>query len=581
VFRESWWVALAALGTAGGIGLLVLAVDDKDSGGTVTVVLAVAVAWSFIASGLIAWIRGPSVRLARLMVAIGFMLLVGPLLQFTSSSLLFVLGVWIANAWVLLFAYFLVTFPHAWSSRDRWILAPLVVALVPLELVWLFFWDPGAPGNALLVWRNEGVANGIDWAQRAIIAAGVLLVSGVLIWRWHVASKPLRRSLTPILAGGVAAELASIIVILEGVGVEWEFVTWILEALLIAVALAVLADMLRARLARSAVGELVVELSADETPTDLRASLARALHDQSLRVVYWLPEFEAYADASGRRVEIAAEPRRTATVVRRGGTPVAALLHDASLRMEPELLDGVVAAAGIALENARLESELRARVEELSRSRARIVEVAQAERRRLERDLHDGAQQRLVALTLQLAGLERHLAGNADGLDVLGDAKHELEESLRELRELARGIHPAVITERGLAAALEGVVSRASLPVELTVDVDERLPEAVELAGYYLVSEALTNVAKHAHASSARVEVVVAQGRLVVEVDDDGVGGADRSAGTGLSGLEDRLEALGGLLRVSSELGVGTSVRAEIPYAEAAIDADAVTLQSP
>jgi signal transduction histidine kinase len=564
---EAWWVALAGLGAAGGIALLALAVGDEDAGGPVSVVLAVVVAWSFIGSGLIAWIRGPAVRLARLMVAIGFALLVGGLLEYTSSPLLFVLGIWIANVWVVLFAYFLVTFPHVWSSRDRWIVAPLVFALVPLELAWLFFWDPGTPGNALLVWPDDAVASGIDWAQRGIVAGGVLVVSGVLIRRWFLASEPLRRSLTPILAGGAAAELASVVVILGAAGVDWEIVTWILEALLIAVPLAVLADMLRARLAHSAVGELVVELSADEARTDLRDSLARALHDRSLQLAYWLPESQVFADRSGRRIEIHPEPGRTTTVVNRGGRTVAALLHDASLKMEPELLDAVVAGAGIALENARLGSELQARVDELSRSRARIVEVAQTERRRLERDLHDGAQQRLVALALHLTGLEKHLAGRSAGLSLLGEAKRELDESLRELRELARGIHPAVISERGLAFSLEGVVSRASVPVELAVDLDERLPDAVELATYYLVSEALTNVAKHAHAQSARVEVTADNGRLIVEVSDDGVGGATPGVGTGLSGLEARVDALGGQLGVSSAQGDGTRVRAEIPYA--------------
>jgi signal transduction histidine kinase len=150
---------------------------------------------------------------------------------------------------------------------------------------------------------------------------------------------------------------------------------------------------------------------------------------------------------------------------------------------------------------------------------------------------------------------------------LLGDAKRELDESLRELRELARGIHPAVISERGLAFSLEGVVSRASVPVELAVDLDERLPDAVELATYYLVSEALTNVAKHAHAQSARVEVTADNGRLIVEVSDDGVGGATPGVGTGLSGLEARVDALGGQLGVSSAQGDGTRVRAEIPYA--------------
>jgi len=259
------------------------------------------------------------------------------------------------------------------------------------------------------------------------------------------------------------------------------------------------------------------------------------------------------------------EPGRTTTIVRRGERPVAALLHDAALQKEPVLLDAVVAAAGIALENGRLESELRARVEELRRSRSRIVEVAQSERRRLERDLHDGAQQRLVTLSLQLRTLEAQLDAEPGARRLLDQARQELDESLRELRELARGIHPAVLTERGLHVALEGVAARSPVPVELEIDLDERPPEPVELAAYYLVAESLTNVGKHADAASAQVRVKQRDGSLVVAVDDDGVGGANADGGSGLRGLADRVEALGGRLEVSSPPGDGTRIRAEIP----------------
>jgi signal transduction histidine kinase len=240
-------------------------------------------------------------------------------------------------------------------------------------------------------------------------------------------------------------------------------------------------------------------------------------------------------------------------------------MHDASLQNEPALLDAVVAAAGIALENGRLESELRARVEEVRRSRSRIVEVAQTERRRLERDLHDGAQQRLVTLSLQLRTLESEFDVNPNARRLLDEARHELDESLRELRELARGIHPAVLTEHGLGVALEGLVARATIPVELVIELDSRPPEAVELAAYYLVAESLTNVGKHAEATSARVEVAREDASLVVTVADDGIGGASPDGGSGLRGLADRLEALGGRLEVSSPASGGTRIRADIP----------------
>jgi signal transduction histidine kinase len=569
--RSPWWsLAVAAIGAGVGVWLLAEVADDEALGGlTAKAVMVVVVGWSFMASGLIASWRSVEPRLGLLMTASGFALIVGPLLQFAPWSLLFTLGVWIANAWVVLFVWFLISFPggRLRSRGDALLLAPFVVALGPLMLLWFLFWDAGqAPGNAFLVWSDEGIADAVDWVQRIVVAGGALLLTGVLARRWLRASASLRRSLTPILVGGAATVLASVTVILDAIrGRPTDVLDWILLVTLFAVPLAVLADMLRARLAQSAVGELVLELSGDPARTDLHGALARALHDPSLRLAYWLPEYKTYADLAGHPVEVGGEPGRTTTIVKRGGKPVAALVHDASLQNEPALLDAVVAAAGIALENGRLESELRARVEELRRSRSRIVEVAQTERRRLERDLHDGAQQRLVTLSLQLRTLESEFSGNRDARRLLDEARHELDESLRELRELARGIHPAVLTEHGLGIALDGLVARATIPVELVVELDSRPPEAVELAAYYLVAESLTNIGKHAEATSARVEVAREDASLVVVVADDGVGGASRDGGSGLRGLADRLEALGGRLEVSSPPGAGTRIRADIP----------------
>jgi signal transduction histidine kinase len=210
---------------------------------------------------------------------------------------------------------------------------------------------------------------------------------------------------------------------------------------------------------------------------------------------------------------------------------------------------------------------LHASVEELRGTRERILEVAQSERRRLERDLHDGAQQRLVTLGLDLRLLESRLGSDPEARHSLEQARRELSLSLEELRELARGIHPAIVTGRGLAVALEGLVARAPVPVQLDVDLDGRLPEAIEVAAYFLVAESLTNVAKYAHASAARVHVERANGHLVVDVDDDGVGGASPAGGSGLGGLCDRVEALAGSLAVTSPAGDGTRVHAEIPCA--------------
>ena len=202
---------------------------------------------------------------------------------------------------------------------------------------------------------------------------------------------------------------------------------------------------------------------------------------------------------------------------------------------------------------------------ELRLSRAQVVEAGDAERRRLERNLHDGAQQRLVALSLELGLLEKRFEDDAEAQRAIDQVRRELGESLQELRDLARGIHPVIVTGQGLVAAAESLAARSPVPVELDLDVGERPPEVVEVAAYYLLAEALTNVAKYARASRATVEVKRIRGRLIVEVADDGVGGADAATGSGLRGLNDRIEALGGRVRVWSPEGGGTRVRAELP----------------
>ena len=215
-----------------------------------------------------------------------------------------------------------------------------------------------------------------------------------------------------------------------------------------------------------------------------------------------------------------------------------------------------------------LNAELRARLDELAASRARIVTAGDVERRRLERNLHDGAQQRLVALSLALRLMAERLDSDPDAVRVaLAHAGDELSLALEELRELARGLHPAVLSEQGLRAAVEALAGRTTIPVEIVDIPHERLPEPIEAGAYYLVAEALTNVTKYAQASIVRVRVEVSDGRVVVEISDDGVGGANPAGGSGLRGLADRVEALGGSLDVLSPAGAGTSLRAEIPIA--------------
>ena len=259
-------------------------------------------------------------------------------------------------------------------------------------------------------------------------------------------------------------------------------------------------------------------------------------------------------------------PARAVTVLEHDGQRLAALVHDPALLEEPELLEAVGAAACLALENARLQAELRAQLAEVRASRARIVAAGDAERRRLERDLHDGAQQRLLGIRLALQLARGRLAdGGASVDELLAEADAEVVDALTELRALARGIHPAILTEEGLAPALAALARRAPVPIEVSV-CRERLPAPLEATAYFVAAEALANVVKHAHASSASIEVARIDGRLAVAVADDGEGGAD-PGGAGLRGLRDRVEALDGRLEVESSAEGGTRVSAAIPCA--------------
>ncbi len=279
----------------------------------------------------------------------------------------------------------------------------------------------------------------------------------------------------------------------------------------------------------------------------MRDALARTLGDPSLELALWLPERASYVDSEGRPVELPSPgSERAVTVLGPAEAPVAALMHDPVLLERAGLLEAAGAAARLALENERLQAELRAQLAELRASRARIVQAGDDERRRLERNLHDGAQQRLLGLGLALQLARAKVGAEANGAaELLGEAEDELRRALDELRELARGIHPAILTDQGLGPAVRSLAERSTVPVAVAVP-EERLGEPIEAAAYFLVSESLANVAKYAHASSVRVNIARRNGSAVIDVDDNGVGGADPACGSGLRGLSDRVQALDG-----------------------------------
>jgi signal transduction histidine kinase len=428
------------------------------------------------------------------------------------------------------------------------------------------------PANPLLVTDNETLLQIAFAVQGAIGVAALVGLAVVLARRWRAASPARRRELGNVLWLGLAATaLFSLQLLMQTLQLDAaaDFLFLPAMACVVAVPYGFLAGVLRTRFSKAeAVNELVERLGA--TPagqTGLRDALADALGDPELKLVYWLPEQQRYVDGQGRPVELPQRgSARAVCPVERDGRPIGAIIHDAALSEHTELIRTAGAAAALAMENERLDAEVRARVEELRESRARIVRAADEERRRLERDLHDGAQQRLVALALTLRVARSKMDSDPEqAAALLDEAGAELGLATEELRELARGIHPAVLTDRGLGPALEALAGRAPLPVELEQVPGERLPLPVESAAYFVVSEALTNVSKYAQATHAQVSVARVNGRVTVEVRDDGIGGADPGRGSGLRGLSDRVSALDGRLEVMSEQGRGTTVRAVVP----------------
>ena len=430
---------------------------------------------------------------------------------------------------------------------------------------------PGRARVAGSAWRRtrHALADRHLWRVLALLALSLPL--GVLMLVVAVVPIALTAGLLSLGVQGVG-----------GYGDTTYLGPWRLDAaggillLVLAIPAAVLAIAVLEALGAAA-GALVAALlhSGRAAGGPVREMLAESLGDRTLSIAYWLHDSETFVDEAGRPVELP-DPGsgRAWTAVERNGVRVAAIVHDAALDTGPELVQAAAAAAALALDNERLKADLRARVEELRVSRVRIVEAADAARRRLERDLHDGAQQQLVSLALDLRLLKSRVR-DTDAEPLVDGLAEKLAVALGELRELARGIHPAILSDRGLGPAIEALASRVPVSVESEVDIDERLSEPIEAAAYFVVAEALTNIVKYAQATKARVSVRRRADVVTVVVDDDGVGGARIGAGTGLRGLQDRLAALDGSLSIDSPGGGGTRLRARIPCGADALIADA------
>ena len=339
-------------------------------------------------------------------------------------------------------------------------------------------------------------------------------------------------------------------------------VLWTYDIVIASVAIVLLVDLLRSRWADAVVTGLVVDLGASDGQATLRGKLARALGDPSLVVGYYLPEARGYVDDAGSAVDLPTPGSgRAVTTIDENGGPVAILVHDTGPLADRKLVDAVAAAARVAVVNARLQAESRTRAAELDASRRRILEAGDAQRRQLEAELRLGPEHRLGNVAALLADARRETEANDGSIAAL---ERDLEETRHELREFAHGVHPRVLSEQGLMAALGLLAARSPVPVEITGRV-QGLEPAVEAAIFFVCSEALANAAKHADASQVAIAIDTNRDAVTVSVTDDGVGGADGVRGSGLRGLADRTEALGGRLRVESPTGRGTRVTASLP----------------
>jgi signal transduction histidine kinase len=522
----------------------------------------------YIFAGIVAWRRRPDSFFGPLMILAGFVTQLS-ILQWSSQPLLNTVGqlcdLLVAAVWLHLF----LAYPSGRLAgrAERIVVIIGYLAAVGLQIVILVLGGFNDL-HLLTVFKRQTAAEVIQNVQLLTLSAVAIVGVALLWWRWRSLPQWQRRRPAQILINCFSLTLVMLAALLTAGTFQFPGFEIIRLATFTAAGLAplaFLAGLLDARLAKAGVGELLVQLRSDPAP-DLRELLAQALRDPTLSLIYWLPQYGSWADQDGNPRSLpASDSGRRVTFVKQNGEQIAALIYDAALGDEPELVEAVSAAAGIALENGRLEAELKARLQELQGSRSRVVEAQQNERRRLERNLHDGAQQRLVALALELGLLAEKANNDPVTQDRLKRARGEVAESLDELRDIARGLHPAVVSGHGLAIALESLAAATPLEVHLRTDGLPRLPEQLEVAAYYVVSESLTNAAKHAQADTVTVEVGVTTDTLIVEIVDNGIGGADSERGTGLRGLADRIEALNGHLRVWSSVGKGTRVRAEIP----------------
>lgn len=502
----------------------------------------------------------------------------------TNTSLTWTLWQMSLGLGTVVFAHLVLAFPggRLETRYERSLIYGAYAVLAVLRVGWVLTYDPSSAScfprcqvNPFVIWPNATLGSILGPGSSVLILVLAAAVIAGMWRRWQAGSPAQRRAILPVVAVAPIELALTAARYVSAISQDtWEVVgvaisTSPLAFVQAAIPAGFLLGLAATRLARGAVAELAIELGRGVPLGSLRDRLARALRDPTLEVAYPSPSGQGLVDSRGNPIELPNDDDagRHVTRLQREGEMLAVLIYDAAIEAEdPGRIEAVTAVAGMALENERLAAQVQAQLQEVRASRTRIVEAADAERRRIERDLHDGAQQRLVALAMRLDQARATTQGAEELIDA---TTAELLTAVGEVRDLARGLHPGIVGERGLAAAIEALAERAPIPVQVNV-TDEPVSMEAATAAYFLVAEGLTNASRHAGTAHVSVEVAVHDGILDVTVSDDGRGGVDQTRGTGLQGLLDRIEALGGTLSIASPSGGGTTLRARLPLGSAA-----------
>jgi signal transduction histidine kinase len=532
--------------------------------------------------------RNPGDRFAALLVAAGVLFSLTSLAE-ADAALPYSLGrvfVWIVEPVVV---YLLLAFPSGritTVAERRLVWATLLVAgllYVPTALIAEGFPVPSpyascgqqCPHNALAVGSAAGVMDVVR-PLREVLTALVFAAATLVLWqRTRVARPTMRQALIPVVAIAgfrtIALGAYDILRAVDGHSDATGVIGWMYILTLPAITVAFAIGLVSQRVfAAGALERLALELGPHANAASLRMAMAEQLEDPGLRVVYWLPgDPGRWIDETGWPVKAPQQGNgQVVTEVTEGSRLVAAVVHDAALAQDPKFLEAASVYALATLENERLIGQLRESLRELAQSRARLVAVADEERRRIERDLHDGAQQRLVALRIKLELVaERLQDASPRDAAALRELEDQVETTIDQVRSFARGIYPPLLAERGLEDALRAAARDCPLPTTLQTEGLARYPEEIEASVYFAVAEALQNAAKHARGATGATIHVRGGERLEFEVHDDGAGFAPEAAfrGSGLVNFRDRLEAVGGEVQIRSTPDAGTTVSGSVP----------------